>query len=139
MNTSGRNDSSEGASDIEEIGVAVLERVRLLAGAFTIKSIWAKTSHLSALSLPDTWNNMGPKSGLSIIGFARTISGTATFEHAFFARPTTRFTRRKKGSRTHWSKFAIRRRIGRRTSRNSSICCTRMMSGLQRFEQRPEI
>jgi len=61
VNTSGRTDSAEGASDIEEIGVALLERVRVLAGALHNKVNLGEDEPLIRVVLAGYMEQYGPE------------------------------------------------------------------------------
>jgi hypothetical protein len=61
LNTSGRADTSEGANDIEALGVAVLERIRQLAGQFYSKINISEDEPLIRLVLAGYVPKYGPE------------------------------------------------------------------------------
>ena len=127
LNTSGRAKEAETANDIESIGIAILERVRQLAGLLHHKVNLGEDEPLLRVVLAGYVRDYGPEVWTIDYRIQQDDLGKVFGGRASCARATTSFILPRRASRRRSWRFAIRRRIAQTASRSFWTCCSRMI------------
>src|SRR5579864_5617681 len=136
LNTGSQADNGFHASDIESIGIAVLERLRVLAGLLHHKINLGEDEPLIRIVLAGYVRDYGAEAWRSTTTSGRTPWGTIFGGRASCARATTSSIHRKRASQKRSWRSAIRRRTAPPASPNFSTCFSRMIRAWRKSARR---